>query len=377
MAPSCSVAPGQVANAAAFRPRWRPSSARARERVVPDPLTLVLCDPTRLGPWLDAQGLAPGEPLAVERITTGHSNETFLVRRHAALWILRRPPRVPLAPTAHDMVREARLLRVLAGTAVPVPRLVAACPDPDVIGAPFHLTERLEGCVIRDRVPDAFLAPDARPQVGAAFIDALATLHAADWRELGLADFGRPEGFLERQVARWTKQLETYRQRPLPDMEALAVWLASHRLPPEPATIIHGDYHLDNVMYAPSLPPRVVAILDWETATIGDPLVDLGLCTALWPDPEDEPLPMGDSAPLARLGGFGSRRDLAAHYVRRSGRSVEHLPYYQALGLFRLACILEGSWARHVRGAADDPYFAALGAGVPAMARRARELCGA
>jgi len=344
---------------------------------VPDPLTLLLCDPARLGPWLDAQELVPGGPLAVERVTTGHSNETFLVQRDASVWILRRPPRVPLAPTAHDMAREARLLRVLAGTAVPAPRLVAACTDASVIGAPFHLTERLEGWVIRERAPEAFLAPEARPRVGQAFIEALATLHAVGWRGLGLADFGRPEGFLQRQVTRWTKQLETYRQRPLPDMDALAGWLATHQPPGAPPTIIHGDYHLDNVMFAPSSPPRVVAILDWETATIGDPLVDVGLCTALWPDPDDEGLPMGDSAPLAALGGFGSRREVAAHYARVTGRSLEHLAYYQALGLFRLACILEGSWARHVHGAADDPYFAALGRGVPAMARRARELCGA
>jgi aminoglycoside phosphotransferase (APT) family kinase protein len=339
-------------------------------------LTAMLCDPAKLAPWLDAEGLAPGAPLEVARITTGHSNETFLVRRAGHAWILRRPPRVPLAPTAHDMGREARLLRALAGSGVPVPRLVAACSVADVIGAPFHLTERLEGTVIRDRVCEPFLDAAARPRLGEAFVEALVALHAADWRRLGLEGFGRPDGFLERQVARWTRQLETYRQRPLPDMDALGAWLAAHRPPGEPATIIHGDYHLDNVMFAPALPPRVVAILDWETATLGDPLVDLGLCTALWPDATDEGLPMGDSANLALLGGFSSRRDLATHYAACSGRSIEHLPYYQALGLFRLACILEGSWARHVHGAADDPMFAALEAGVPAMARRARHLVG-
>lgn len=342
-----------------------------------DALVALLCDPGRLRPWLDAEGLAPHAPLTVERITTGHSNETFLVRRGGATWILRRPPRVPLAPTAHDMVREARLLRALAGMRVPIPRLVAACADAAVIGTPFHLTERLDGWVIRDRVPEPFLAPQARPSVGAAFMEALATLHAADWRALGLTDFGRPDGFLDRQVARWTKQLESYRQRPLPDMDALATWLATHRPPGEPPAIIHGDYHLDNVMFARDLPPRVVAILDWETATIGDPLVDVGLATALWPDADDAALPLGEGINLAALGGFGARRDLATHYARASGRSLEQLPYYQALGLFRLACILEGSWARHVHGAADDPYFALLERGVPAMAERARKLCGA
>ena len=347
---------------------------------MPDDLTRLLCDPARLEPWLDAQGsevgLEAGQPFTVERISTGHSNETFLVRRGGSAWILRRPPRVPLAPTAHDMVREARLLRALAGTAVPMPRLVAACADPNVIGAPFHLTERLDGWVIRERVPEPLLADAGGRRVGEAFIDALVALHAADWRAFGLEDFGRPDGFLDRQVARWTKQLESYRQRPLPDMEALAAWLASHRPPGEPPTIIHGDYHLDNVMLAGSLPPRVIAILDWETATIGDPLVDLGLATALWPDPDEERLPLGEGLDVGALG-FGSRRDLAQRYAERTGRSVAPLPYYQALGLFRLACILEGSWARHVHGAADDPAFAALGTGVPAMARRARRLCGA
>jgi aminoglycoside phosphotransferase (APT) family kinase protein len=342
---------------------------------VADDLARLLCDATRLAPWLDAQGLAPGAPLVVERITTGHSNETFLVRRGREQWILRRPPRVPLAPTAHDMARESRILAALGSTSVPVPRLVAACTDPVVIGAPFHLTARIDGWVIRESVPDAFLADTDGARVGEAFVDALAALHAADWRALGLADFGRPEGFLERQVARWTRQLESYRQRPLPDMDALAAWLATHRPAGEPPTIIHGDYHLDNVIFAPVVPPRVAAILDWETATLGDPLVDLGLATALWPEPGEPSLLLG-GLPLGSLG-LGSRRGLVTRYAERTGRGLDALPYYQALGLFRLACILEGSWARHVHGAADDPMFASLERGVPAMARRARELCGA
>lgn len=335
-----------------------------------------LCDPDRLTPWLDAKGLAPGAPLVVERITTGHSNETFRVRRGPHDWILRRPPRVPLAPTAHDMAREARLLRALADTGVPVPRLVAAESDAAVIGAAFHLTERIDGWVIRDAVPLAFA--DAGPGVGAAFMDALAALHAADWRALGLADFGRPDGFLARQVSRWTKQLETYRQRPLPDMDAVASWLAAARPPDAPPTIIHGDYHLDNVIYAAEVPPRVAAILDWETATVGDPLVDVGLCTALWPDAADPDLPFGQSLTrdAVRHHDLGTRRALADRYARTSGRDLTHLPYYQALGLFRLACILEGSWARHLHGKADDPFFALLEQGVPALARHARNLSG-
>ena len=342
-----------------------------------DDLVLRLCDPDRLAAWLDRERLAPGLPLDVTRITTGHSNETFLVRRGAHGWILRRPPRVPLAPTAHDMGREARLLGTLAATAVPAPKVVAACLDASVIGAPFHLTERLDGWVIRDTLPPP-LRDGGGAAVGRAFMDALAALHALDWRAHGLADFGKPEGFLERQVARWSAQLDSYRTRPLPDMDALAAWLKAHRPAGEPPSVIHGDYHLDNVMFAPALPPRVIAILDWETATLGDPLVDVGLATALWPDASDPDLPFGQSLSRDELGdGIGTRTDLARTYEVATGRSLAHLPYYQALALFRLACILEGSWARHRRGAADDPFFAHLERGVPAMAVRARTLCGA
>jgi aminoglycoside phosphotransferase (APT) family kinase protein len=341
-----------------------------------DDLARRLCDADRLAAWLDAQALALGATTTVTRITTGHSNETFLVRRGAHEWILRRPPRVPLAPTAHDMAREARLLRALATTTVPAPTLVAACLDVDVIGAPFHVTERLDGWVVREQVPAELRAAGAA--VGVAFMEALAALHAVDWRAAGLADFGKPDGFLERQVARWSKQLESYRTRPLPDMDAIAAWLHANRPQGAAPTLIHGDYHLDNVMYARATPPRVCAILDWETATLGDPLVDVGLCTALWPDVRDGDLPFGQSMSRDELGGgIGTRDDLATAYARASGRDLAHLPYYQALGLFRLACILEGSWARHQRGAADDPFFAHLEAGVPAMARRARSLAGA
>jgi aminoglycoside phosphotransferase (APT) family kinase protein len=351
--------------------------ARARyEPTMADALATRLCDPARLATWLDGEGLATGAPLAVERVTSGHSNETFLVTRGPHVWMLRRPPRVPLAPTAHDMAREARLLRALAGTDVPAPRLVAACLDPAVIGAAFHLTERLDGWVLRDRIPSELRASGGA--VARAFMTALAALHSADWRGLGLGDFGKPDGFLERQVVRWSKQLDTYRTRPLPDMDALAAWLQTHRPAGEPPTIIHGDYHLDNVVFARAAPPRVAAILDWETATLGDPLVDVGLATALWPDATDDDLPFGQSLARAELGdGIGTRADLVDAYARASGRGLDRLPYYQALGLFRLACILEGSWARHQRGAADDPFFAHLEAGVPAMARRARALAGA
>jgi aminoglycoside phosphotransferase (APT) family kinase protein len=277
------------------------------------------------------------------------------------------------------MAREARVLRALDGTSVPRPQLVAWSADTDVMGTRFHLTERLDGWVVRDALPEPFTRPDAAPRVGETFMEALGALHGVDWQAAGLGDFGKPAGFLERQVTRWTRQLESYRQRPLPDLDAVGAWLTAHRPPDAPPALIHGDYHLDNVMFAPSLPPRVIAILDWETATIGDPLIDVGLSTALWPDASDGDLPFGQSLSRATLGAtrLGTRADLGSHYARVTGRSIERLPYYQALGLFKLAAILEGSWARHVHGAADDPFFAHLEEGVPAMARHARTLCGA
>ena len=334
----------------------------------------LLVDPERLATWMDTEGLVPGAPIAVDRITTGHSNEVFRVTRGDRVFVLRRPPRTPLSPTAHDMAREFRLLRAFFGHAfVPVPEPIACCVDRDVLGVPFYLMAPIDGVVVRESLPEPLAGDDGAPRACAfALVDALAGIHAFDWEAGGLTDFGKPDGYLERQVPRWLGQLERYATRPLPDVDAAGRWLQEHTPTMQPPAVIHGDYKLDNVMFAPSLPVELVAVVDWEQSTIGDPLVDLGWMIGLWVEP-------GERASLAGASPFGdaadvpTRTELVARYASRSGRDVSNLAFYCVLGLFKLACVMEGSFARFRAGTSDDAYFSGLEAGVPALARRALE----
>jgi aminoglycoside phosphotransferase (APT) family kinase protein len=336
----------------------------------------------RLARWMDDEGLAPGAQLQVERITTGHSNEVFRVERGDLHLALRRPPRTPLSPTAHDMAREYRLLHAFADGAgwehadrppVPVPRARALCTDVDVIGAPFYLMDLIDGVVVRDRMPSVF-DDDAHAGRACAFalVDAIASVHAFDWRAGGLADFGRPDGYLERQVPRWLGQLERYKTRELPEVDEAGAWLAAHTPEMQAPTVIHGDYKLDNVMFARRLPVELVAVVDWEQSTIGDPLVDVGWMLGLWVEPSDAGF-LGGVSPLDPSANPPTRADLAQRYAAQSGRDLEHLAFYCVLGLFKLACVMEGSYARFTAGTSDDAYFATLAEGVPALARRALE----
>jgi aminoglycoside phosphotransferase (APT) family kinase protein len=319
----------------------------------------------------------PGEdaPLVVERIRGGHSNETFFIRRGTQEWVLRRPPRGPLLPTAHDVLREYRVLKALNTTSVPTPRVLLACEDTDVIGAPFYLMERLYGIVIRQELPDFASDIAGRQAISRALIDALVELHSVDWRAVGLGDFGKPEGYLERQLRRWTGQLEKSRQRPLPDLDAVTTWLAEHMPISGPATIVHGDYRLDNVMFANDA-PRVIGIFDWEMATIGDPLADVGYLLSFWREPGDpEPEFTSDMWRAMERPGFLSRAELADYYAERTGRTIRDMAFYEALAIWKLAILLEGSYSRHRAGTTDDPFFAQLGEGVPALACRALKIC--
>jgi aminoglycoside phosphotransferase (APT) family kinase protein len=332
----------------------------------------TLVDEAALADWMDERGLAPGKALGVRRITTGHSNELFLVERGELRLALRRPPRNPLSPTAHDMSREFRVITAAAGT-IPVPEPVALCEDVEVIGAPFYLMELIEGEVVRHGIPDWLDGRGAGRDLAFALIDVLAEIHALDWEAAGLEDFGRPDGYLERQAARWLGQLDRYRARPLPEVDEVGAWLQANLPQPQEPALIHGDYTLVNVMYAPERPIRLVAVVDWELATIGDPLVDLGWLLGLWHERGEIPLEGADAGVigLPLTPGMPTRADLAERYAAESGRDVGDLGYYCALGLFKLACVMEGSYARYVSGKSDDPYFAALEESVPALARRA------
>jgi aminoglycoside phosphotransferase (APT) family kinase protein len=340
--------------------------------VADDPPPLV--DPERLAGWMDGEGLAAGEPITVERITTGHSNEVFRVRRGDLDLALRRPPRTPLSPTAHDMAREHRLLRAFTehGAAVPVPEPVALCTDDDVIGAPFYLMELLDGVVVRERVPDELAGdPSVAIALAHALVDLLASLHAFDWEAADLAGFGRPDGYLERQVPRWLGQLQRYKTRDLPEVDEAGRWLADHTPTMQSPTVIHGDYKLDNVMFAAELPVCPLAVLDWEQATIGDPLVDVGWLLGLWLEPGEIAPLTGTNAALDGAADLPTRAELADRYAAATGRDLEHLGFYCVLGLFKLACVMEGSYARFRSGTSDDAFFSVLEEGVPSLARRA------
>jgi aminoglycoside phosphotransferase (APT) family kinase protein len=323
--------------------------------------------PERLEAFLDVHGLGRG-PLRAVPIGDGHSNLTYEIAREGARAVLRRPPRGPLPPSAHDVLREARLLSRIRPAGARVPAVLAACEDHAVIGAPFYVMELIDGIVLGAPAA-APRHPDDRARVAHELVDALAELH-----ELGALDgFGRAEGYLERQLRRFRGLLESTATRPLPELERVADELAAALPASGSSSLVHGDYRLGNVMFASAGSPRLVAVLDWELATTGDPLADLGYLTAMWAQADDPADPMLDLAAVTRLPGFPARNELAWRYAERTGRSLGALPFYQALAVWKSAIFLEGSYRRYLAGNTADPYFARLESGVPALARRAQE----
>jgi aminoglycoside phosphotransferase (APT) family kinase protein len=290
--------------------------------------------------------------------------------------VLRRPPLGAFLPSAHDVLREYRVLDALGSTAARVPRTVLACDDESVIGAPFYLMERVDGVVIRRELPDFFTEPE-RAAIGDELVDALVELHSVDPASCGLDGFGKPTGYLERQLRRWTGQLELTmpHSRPLPDLERIGGWLRDNLPETQQTAIVQGDYKLDNVMFAAATPARLVAILDWEMSTLGDPLADLGWMVSFWREPDDESGDLfAETTRVTELPGFRSRRDLVERYAAATGRAVEGLSWYTVLAIWKLAILLEGSYARHLAGMTDDPFFAQLERGVPALTAKALEI---
>jgi aminoglycoside phosphotransferase (APT) family kinase protein len=340
-----------------------PEEAGARE-------PLLVLDP--LLRWLDARGLGDGEP-EIEPIGDGHSNVTYALRRGATELVLRRPPRGPLPPSAHDVLREARVLRALHGRA-PVPRVLVECDDPAVIGAPFYVMERIEGEVIGDALPPVFDTEAERRRLGEQLVDALVTVHAVDWRAAGLEGFGRPDGYLERQIRRFSELWARNRTREVPAVERVGRWLAEHQPESPAATVVHGDYRLGNVMYAPAPPARVVAIFDWEMSTIGDPLADLGYLCTFWVDRDDPHAGVFEQHGLTRAPGWPAREELIARYEERSGRSMSDIRWYRALALWKIIVFMEGNYRRALAGSVDDPYLTEFGEAIADLADRAEAL---
>ena len=323
--------------------------------------------------FLDEAGLGSG-PLDISRLGEGHSNITFLVRRGDESFVLRRPPRPPFPPSAHDVLREAHVLSALERAAVRTPRVLASAQAGELLDVPCYVMDHVEGHVVGDTVPEVLDDPQERRRIALELVDALVELHAVEWTEVGLEQFGKPTGYLERQVRRFGELWEKSATRDLPRMERVTQWLRDH-LPESPrATLVHGDYRLGNVIYAPAAPARVVTVLDWEMAAIGDPLADVGYLVATYAQPDDPDNPMATLSKATAGGGFPTRAELLARYEERSGRAVGDQRWYQVLALWKSAVFLEGSYRRLLDGTTDDPFFRTLDRGVPQLVDYAHEM---
>ena len=321
-----------------------------------------------LAAWLASTGAAhpsgrEWETLHIQQFPAGHSNLTYLLRTVAGEYVLRRPPLGPVAPKAHDMVREARVLQAVHPHFPPAPQIVAVCEDPAVIGTPFFVMERRYGVVVRRGMPAEYAGTaGAAGRISQALIDGLADLHRIDVQRTGLVALGKPEGFLERQVSGWTDRWYRARTTPSPGMDRVVAWLAAERPESARTTIVHNDYKLDNVMLAADDPGRLVAVLDWEMATVGDPMADLGLTLTYWSLPEARAV-----AGMSDREGWWSRDRMLERYAERTGSRLEALPWHEVLGIFKLAVIVQQIYARYVRGQTSDPRFREMGRMVEAL----------
>jgi aminoglycoside phosphotransferase (APT) family kinase protein len=337
-----------------------------------------LVDEVALANYLERQMSGNSAPLSATRVGDGHSNETFLIRWGDEEMILRRPPRGPLLPTAHDVKREYTFISALYGTALPVPKPILMCEDSGVIGAPFYLMDYLPGVIINRSMPEGFDTVAERRNVADQTIQTLAILHSIDYNAVGLGNVGKPTGYLERQLKRWSDQLARTlpHTRPLPMLEKVGEWLRANMPDSPPATIVHGDFRIDNMIFAPQPPAQVIGVLDWEMATIGDPLADLGYLLSFWSEATD---PVGGSvlsvSSLTRLEGFPTRHEVVERYAELTGRKLPAINFYIALAIWKLAVLSEGSYARHLAGTTDDPIFAKYDKHIPELAERAWRVC--
>jgi len=314
--------------------------------------------------------------IQVEQFPNGHSNLVYLVRTDLREYVLRRPPLGPVAPKAHDMAREYRVLHAVHPHFPEAPQVFLLCEDPAVIGGVFFLMERRHGIVIRDSIPPELAAiPDYPRQVSEAFIDCLVQLHSIDVSEPGLSSLGKPEGFVERQVRGWAERWNRAKTEELSEMDRIVRWLQDSLPPSVDTTLVHNDFKLDNVMLHSSA-DRVEAVLDWEMTTIGDPLADLGLTMCYWTwagiAAEDDPHPATPG--LTSQPGWYTRDQFLQRYAERTGRDLAHIRYHEVLGLFKLAVILQQIYYRYHQGQTQDPRFRTFDRRVRGLIRLAASL---
>jgi aminoglycoside phosphotransferase (APT) family kinase protein len=329
----------------------------------------------RVRAFLDEHGLGTGEVRASRIGEGGGSNFTFLLERDDGDFVLRRPPRPPLPPSAHDVVREARLQLAMRDAGFDrLPTIVAVGEDESILGVPFYVMAYLDGHVPTDELPPGLEGKPARRALGYDLVDALVEIHAADVTTPGLAAFARPGSYNERQVRRFAQLWGINKTRELPQVERVGAWLADNVPEPLPETVVHGDFRLGNTMVAAAEPSRIAAVLDWEMGAIGDPRADVGYLLATYSEPGGPPNPLGTS-PVTALPGFPSRADLVQRYVARSGHDVEPLAWFEALALWKAAVFCEAIYGRFLRGelGAEDERAARFEQGVPYLADAAAE----
>jgi aminoglycoside phosphotransferase (APT) family kinase protein len=311
-------------------------------------------DAERVGAWFvsNVPGAA-GADLSYQMIGDGRSNITYMVRGNGQTWVLRRPPLGHVIATAHDMAREYRVLDGLAKVDFASPVPIALCEDPEVNGAPFYVMTYCDGVIVHDHFPPNYVTtPAERRAVCEGILDTLAALHSVDYRAVGLGEFGRPEGFMERQLRRWGKQWEANKVREIRGIDELARRLERALPPSSDSSIVHGDYRMGNLILDADDPGRIVAVLDWEMSTLGDPLSDLGYLLGYWAEPTDPGLRFDTRPQLTVLieDGFMTRRELVEGYARRTGRDCSQIDFYQVFALYKLAVISEGIYHRVLDG---------------------------
>ncbi len=325
-------------------------------------------DAEALAGFLKTVGFSPNEALEITQFPRGFSNLTYLIRAGERECILRRPPFGVGKGSAHDVVREARVLEAIGRVYEKVPRIIAIQDDPALLGAPFYLMERVRGIILRDRIPSALsLGAESLHNVSAAVVDTLAEIHAIDWNAAGLASLGNPVGYVERQVSGWTKRYGAAATIAQPDIDSVSVWLAGHRPTERGATLVHNDFKFDNLVLDQGNPDRVRAVLDWEMVTVGDPLMDLGTTLAYWVEPNDAPAIRALGLGVTASPGALSRAQVVERYAASSGRGVDDVVFYFAFGLFKVAVIAQQIHARFVRGFTRDARFAHLDRAVAAL----------
>ncbi len=332
-------------------------------------------NPLGLAKWLAGADLTDlGELRAVQLISGGRSNLTYRLDLDGGPIVLRRPPLGHVLPTAHDMSREYRVLTALTGTAVPVPQPLASCQDTDVIGAPFYLMRFVDGAILRTVQDGAVLSPEQAAELSNLMAETMAAIHSVDIAAVGLADFGRPAGYLARQLTRWQRQRELSNTRELPGYTELVERLAAGMPTSADGTLVHGDFRLDNTLVTLAQPARVAAVVDWEMSTLGDPLADLGLTLSYWADGAAGLPDVEVGATVTSLPGFWSREAFAARYAELTGRDVSGVGYYIAFGYFKLAIVLEGIHARFLAHQTVGEGFEREGPAVPRLIERAHQM---